>query len=100
MPTTTRSSRTASRRPADLGYPRPRRYRLSPEGRERLLSAALQNKPWEKSTGPRTAEGKARSARNSRPRSDQPCIRELRAELAGVFALVSRMEATRRLLSK
>jgi len=73
---------------------------MSPEGRARVRAAALLHKPWERSTGPRTAEGKARSARNSRPRSDQPCIRELRAELAGVFALVSRMEATRRLLSK
>jgi hypothetical protein len=52
------------------------------------------------STGPRTAEGKARSTRNSRPRGDQPCIRELRAELAGVFALMDRMVATRRLLLK
>ena len=96
----TRLSRTPSRRRADSAAPRRRRYRLSPEGRERLLSAALQNKPWEKSTGPRTVEGKARSARNSRPRGDQPCIRELQAELAGVFALMDRMVATRRLLLK
>jgi hypothetical protein len=50
--------------------------------------------------GPRTAEGKARSARNSRPRGDGPCIRELQSELAGVFALATRMAATRRLLLK
>lgn len=38
---------------------------ISPEGRERCREAALRNKPWEKSTGPRTTEGKARSSRNA-----------------------------------
>jgi len=37
---------------------------LTPEGRRRLQEAALANRPWEHSTGPRTAEGKARSAAN------------------------------------
>jgi hypothetical protein len=37
---------------------------LTPEGRHRLREAALANRPWEHATGPRTAEGKARSAAN------------------------------------
>jgi len=94
------SSRTPDPRRSEINRRNRQKWRMTPEGRARVRAAALLHKPWERSTGPRTAEGKARSARNSRPRSDQPCIRELRAELAGVFALVSRMEATRRLLSK
>ncbi len=38
---------------------------LTPAGRERLRRAALRNRPWERSTGPVTDEGKARSALNS-----------------------------------
>jgi hypothetical protein len=37
---------------------------LTPQGRRRLQEAALANRPWEHSMGPRTAEGKARSAAN------------------------------------
>jgi hypothetical protein len=73
---------------------------MTPEGRARVRAAALLHKPWEKSTGPRTAEGKARSARNSRPRDGRVCISELRSELAGVFALATQTAGTQRLLSK
>ena len=38
---------------------------LTPEGREQLRQAALRNRPWEHSTGPRTPEGKARSSLNA-----------------------------------
>jgi hypothetical protein len=34
-------------------------------GLKSLRSSARRNKPWEKSTGPRTNQGKAKSARNS-----------------------------------
>jgi hypothetical protein len=37
---------------------------LTTKGRRRLQEAALANRPWEHSMGPRTAEGKARSAAN------------------------------------
>ena len=40
----------------------PQKYRLTPEGRRRLQEAAARNRPWEHSTGPTTAEGKARCA--------------------------------------
>lgn len=39
---------------------------LSREGRRRLQEAARRNRPWEHATGPKTPEGKARSAKNSR----------------------------------
>jgi hypothetical protein len=73
---------------------------MSAEGRARVRAAALLHKPWEKSTGPHTAEGKARSARNSRPQDGRVCISELQAELASVFALATQMAATRRVLLK
>lgn len=39
---------------------------ISREGRRRLRAAARRNRPWEHSTGPKTPEGKAKSAQNSR----------------------------------
>lgn len=38
---------------------------LSPEARRKLSEAALKNRPWDRSTGPRTPEGKARSSMNA-----------------------------------
>lgn len=43
---------------------RAKRKALTPEGVERLRQAALRNRPWLRSTGPRTAEGRQRSAAN------------------------------------
>lgn len=42
-----------------------KRRGLSPEGRQDLREAALRNRPWDHSTGPRTTEGKNRSSRNA-----------------------------------
>jgi len=56
-----------------------KRRGLSPEGREKLRQAAVANRPWEHSTGPRTPEGKARSAANGKVRQKGPySTRELR----------------------
>ena len=41
---------------------------FTPEGRRRLREAALRNRPWEHSTGPRTKKGKAKAAENGRSR--------------------------------
>lgn len=41
-----------------------KRRGLTNAGRERVRLAAYRIRPWEHSTGPRTAAGKARSARN------------------------------------
>lgn len=39
--------------------------RISPEGRARLRLAIAARRPWLRSTGPRSAEGKARSRHNA-----------------------------------
>ena len=41
------------------------RYRLSPGGLQSLRSTIRWVRPWRRSTGPRTAEGKTRSAQNA-----------------------------------
>jgi hypothetical protein len=70
---------------------RPKRN-LTPEGRQRLREAALRNKPWQYSTGPRTPEGKARVAQNGRWRQrGKKSKREIRAELAQAMAASDRL---------
>jgi hypothetical protein len=67
-----------------------KRKGLSPEGRERLRQAALANRPWASSTGPRTPQGKARSARNGKLlQKGELSDREIRAELAEAAAILA-----------
>lgn len=74
---------------------------LTPEGRERLRRAVLANRPWEASTGPRTARGKALSAANGKLRQKgERSVREVRRSLAEVTGLVSDMAAGRRLVAE
>jgi hypothetical protein len=69
---------------------------LTPEGRERLREAALKNQPWRFSTGPRTPEGKAQMVLNGKKRQLGPrSVREVRADLAGLRALLDDMQAAR-----
>jgi hypothetical protein len=71
---------------------------LTPEGRDRLRLAALKNRPWEHSTGPRTAEGKARVALNGKQRQRGPVsVRQRRQELAGVRQVLVQLASCRRL---
>ncbi len=65
----------------------------SPPGRrERRRQATLASRPWVHSTGPRTDAGKKRSAQNGRAtQKGERSIRELRAQLAPVLALVRQM---------
>jgi hypothetical protein len=79
---------------------RAKRKGLSPEGRERLREAALRNRPWRLSTGPRTPEGKARAAQNNKVQQTGPVsVRQLRAAVAKLGSLVKDMrEARDRLL--
>jgi len=61
-----------------------------------LRQAALINKPWQSATGPKTPEGKARSALNGKASQKGPkSIRELRAELSEFQLLIARMQAIR-----
>ena len=75
---------------------RAKRGPLTDEGREALRQAALANRPWDSSTGPRTPEGKARAARNCKAlQTGVWSVRELRAELAGVADLLEDMRRCR-----
>jgi len=56
-------------------------YERTPEHREQRRKMIQQWKPWEKSTGPRTQEGKQRSAK----RGYKGAQRELMRELARVL---------------
>jgi hypothetical protein len=73
-----------------------RRGPLTDVGREKLRQAALRNRPWEHSTGPRTPAGKAQSVLNGKRRQRGPrSIREIRAELKAVRELVREMQQAR-----
>ena len=80
---------------------RQKRQGLTPEGRERLRQAALAGRPWLHSSGPKTAEGKARVAQNAKRRqAGEPSAREVRRELAALTGLVVDMAALRRLAQR
>jgi hypothetical protein len=72
---------------------------LTVEGRERLRQAALRNKPWLYSTGPRSDEGKFRSANNGRyaQKSDRS-QREIQAGVADVWRMIREMAGCRRIV--
>ena len=73
-----------------------RRNALCDEACERLRLAALANRPWQYSTGPKSQAGKVRSAANGKTRQKGPVsVRELRAELADVRSLVKSMRDLR-----
>ena len=79
---------------------RSKRRGLSVDGRERLREAALANQPWKSSTGPKSIEGKAASAANGKVRQKGlQSVRELRAELAEVHAIIGQLQAMRGRLS-
>lgn len=73
-----------------------KRRGLSPEGRERLRLAALRAKPWQHSTGPKTAIGKAKAAANGKTRQrGLVSLRELKADLRLLRALLHEMREAR-----
>ena len=73
---------------------------VTPEGRERLRQAALLNRPWLYSTGPRTPEGKAKVAMNGKARQKGPrSVRQIKADLGELRGLVREMKETRRVLA-
>jgi hypothetical protein len=74
---------------------------LSPDSRERLRRAAVANRPWLHSTGPKTAAGKARVAENGKRRlGGAPSARELRRQVAALGNLAADMAALRRLAQR
>jgi hypothetical protein len=66
-------------------------------GRAKLRAAALLNRPWQWSTGPRTGPGKAKAADNGRVRQKgEVSARELRAEIAKACDLLRELQELRR----
>ena len=55
----------------------------------RMRDAINRNKPWKRSTGPRTPAGKAIVARNGKVRQMNPrSIREIRADICGIMCMI------------
>ena len=68
---------------------RMKRGRLSLETMHRMRDAINRNKPWQRSTGPRTPAGKAIVARNGRVRQiNSRSIREIRADICGIMCMI------------
>jgi hypothetical protein len=74
-----------------------KRSPLTEKGRSRLRESALRHKPWRFSTGPRTTRGKQIAAQNGKRRQLGPfSIREFRADVANLNAMVKSMRDLRR----
>lgn len=68
----------------------------TPEARERQRQNVLRSRPWEHSTGPKTAKGKAQAAANGKRRQKgSMSVRELRREVAIVAGLLEKMRSVR-----
>jgi hypothetical protein len=69
---------------------------LTEAGRQKMRESALRNRPWEHSTGPRTPEGKLRAAQGAKKRQKGPhSVREVRADVAEIRALVQQLKQSR-----
>ncbi len=74
-----------------------KRRGFSDEGREKLRLAALANEPWRHSTGPRTPAGKAKAVLNCKKRQNGlVSLRELKADLRSLRAMIREMQESRR----
>ena len=70
---------------------------FSLEEREKRRLRALASQPWRHATGPRSATGKAQARANGKLRQiGALSVRERKAQLADVRALIAQMAAARR----
>src|SRR5438876_12025653 len=93
-------AKTGARRVAAGRLDWSKRGPLTAEGIERLRQAALRIRPWEHATGPTSAQGRAQSVLNGKQRQLGPrSVREVRAELAEVRAMIGTMREARRRLA-
>ena len=68
---------------------RMKRGSLPLKSMHRMRDAINKNKPWKRSTGPRTPAGKAIVARNGKVRqSNLRSIREIRADICEIMCLI------------
>jgi len=83
------SPRSNPRRVAAGRLNRSKRGPLTEEVRQRLGAAALRRQPGRRATGPRTLQGKTRSANKGRSRQAGPkSLRQVRREWANVWSVV------------
>jgi hypothetical protein len=73
-----------------------KRRGLTPEGRAKLRQLALVNRPWQFATGPRTPEGKAKSAANRRRRKGRTS--EAPGLLEAVAVMLAALRGGRRIM--
>ena len=64
------------------------------ERRKRQSLAILQWRPWEKATGPKSEEGKAKSARRGYKGGEREALRELRRILRAQAILIAEIAAS------
>ena len=73
-----------------------KRIGFTEDGLARMKAAALITQPWRHSTGPRTAEGKARSSQNGRSRQvGERSKRALQREIAAALELGGMLASAR-----
>ena len=76
-----------------------KRKGFTPEGRERVRASTLKNRPWEHSTGPKTAEGRRRSALNGKRLQKGPIsVREARRQVAALEAAFNGAQEARQMV--
>jgi hypothetical protein len=90
----------------ETGVPNPKRVtagrinrqkrKLTEAGRQRLREAAMNNKPWDYATGPRTDAGKAKSAQNGWRQEADISFRRLREKLRDVQRSADELAELRR----
>jgi hypothetical protein len=72
-----------------------RRQRFAEE-RQRARERCLHHRPWQKATGPRTAEGKATASANGRANKPNPeSLRQIRLSVADANGLIDMMDSLR-----
>jgi hypothetical protein len=80
---------------------RRKRGPLTDAGRERLRASALLHRPWERSTGPTTPQGRTQVRLNGKRRQTGPqSSREARAEMAVVRSMIRGIGETCRQLGE
>lgn len=80
---------------------RKKRGPLTEEGLSRLREAALQHRPWEKSTGPKTVAGKSRSAANGRKRQrGRKSLRQIRKDVLSDIGPIDELAVLRHSLER
>ena len=81
--------------------PKPGRAWFTAAGLEKLRQAALRNQPWKKTTGPRSARGRAQMVINGKRRQlGERSVREVKADVAELNYLLQHMDTCQKVISQ